>query len=82
MRLLDEEADRPLAKLALYLTPKEAEKLQRAEGARGAGFACDRLEHTHISGQEHEHHLTLVVYEPGRAVEFQPRYRRLIAEDR
>jgi hypothetical protein len=40
------------------------------------------MEHIHLDDREYEHHLTLVIYWPERADEFQPRWRRLIVEDR
>jgi hypothetical protein len=81
VRLLDEDSDRALSRLALYLTPHEAERIRQELDRLIRGAERGRLEHTHVDDGEYEHHLTLVLYTPERVGEFQPRWRRLILED-
>jgi hypothetical protein len=81
MRLLDEESDRTVKKLALYLTPKEAEEVRKALDSLLSDAERGKMEHVHLNDREYEHHLTLVIYWTERADEFQPRWRRLIVED-
>jgi NAD(P)H-dependent FMN reductase len=82
MRLLDEDSDRALKKVALYLTVAEARKVRKALDQLGARLEAGRVEHVHVDDREYEHHLTLVLYSPDDADSFEPRYRRLIREDR
>jgi hypothetical protein len=81
MRLLDEETDRTLRKLALYLTPEEAREVRDALEQLLIDRETVRLEHVHVDDREYEHHLTLVVYTAEQVDELQPRYRRLIIDD-
>ena len=81
MRLLDEDSDRTIKSLALYLTPKEAESARNALENLLAWHAQGNIEHVHLDDREYEHHLTLVLYTPEQAGAFQERWRRLIVED-
>jgi hypothetical protein len=82
MRLLDEDSDRALTSLALYLKPKEAERVRNELDRLIRDAERGRVDHVHVDDHEYEHHLTLVLYTPERADEFQPRWRRLILEDK
>jgi hypothetical protein len=82
VRLLDEDSDRAVKSLALYLTPKEAQKARKALDELLASHESGKVEHVHIDDSEYEHHLTLVLYTPEQADRFQERWRRLIVEDR
>jgi hypothetical protein len=82
VRLLDEDSDRTLTSLALYLTPKEAQRVQKELDRLIQAAEKGRLDHVHVDDREYDHHLTLVLYTPERADEFQPRWKRLILEDR
>ncbi len=80
VRLLDEDADRALARVVLYLTAREAEEVRNALDDLLSDAEKGRLEHVHVDDREYEH-LTLVLYAPERAGEFQPRWKRLIVDD-
>jgi hypothetical protein len=82
VRLLDEDSDRTIKSLALYLTPKEAQKARNALDELLAWHESSKIEHVHLDDTEYEHHLTLVLYTPEEAERFQERWRRLIVEDR
>ena len=82
VRLLDEDSDRALTRLALYLTAKEAKQMGKALEDLAIRLEEGRPDHVHVDDREYEHHLTLVLYSPDDLDGLQPRYRKLILEDR
>ena len=79
MRILDEQNDKSLDAVIIYLTKKEAAELR------------DSLEqilvnhlgrHEHVSSDDYRKELTVCVYETDHLDRFDDRSKRLIVEDR
>lgn len=80
MRLLDEQADKPLRRLTIVLTVAEAVELQESLDALFSRPPTSPYEHVSIRDDAHE--LTVVVYDPADLKDLAPRVKRLILEDR
>jgi len=77
MRIHDDESDRTLDSVTLFLTRSEAEYLQ--------GLLPDLLagtHHGHVSSADFEKELTVCVYDPGVLEGFSDRAKRIILDDK
>lgn len=78
MRMLDEDGDRKVDRLTLYLTQAEAEELRDSlEGV----LKGPRGNHAHIPSADFQKEVTIVIYDDGQLDEFDERSKRLILED-
>lgn len=79
MRILDEESDKALQKVTLYLTQAEAKELHDSLEALLAAAEAGR--HEHIPDADFSKELTVCIYDPNETALFNQRSRRLIVED-
>jgi hypothetical protein len=75
--MLDEDSDRSLSRVTLYLTIDEARELRSTLDA----VVQDRSRHEHISSNDYEKQITVCVYDTSTLQGFSERSRRLILED-
>ena len=80
MRILDEDADKAINRVTLYLTSSEAAELRDSLEGLLTGAADS---HAHVSNQDYSKEVTVCVYDPAADLgAFNQRSRRLIQEDR
>lgn len=77
MRILDEDSDRPLSRVTLYLTIDEARELRSTLDA----VFQDHSRHEHISSNDYDKQITVCVYDTSALQGFTERSKRLILED-
>jgi len=78
MRILDDTSDKKLDNITLFLTKSELQIL--------SGYAKQLLEkpscdHFHLSSEDYQKEITICVYEPNNANNFNARSQKLIKED-
>jgi RHS repeat-associated protein len=78
MRILDEEADRALNRVTIYLTRDEARELRDSVDSL---LQRGRDDHEHVSALDQSKELTVCLYNPANVAAFSERSRRLILED-
>ncbi|MEQ1921437.1 MAG: hypothetical protein ABL952_02910 [Pyrinomonadaceae bacterium] len=77
MRILDQESDKALKEIALFLTLSEAEELRDSLDS----MLKNGSHHEHLSSNDFEKELTIAIY-PGKSIDsFDERARRLIDND-
>ncbi len=77
MRILDNDTNRALANISVFLTPADAKEM--------IGYLEHLLEepllhHAHLSDEEYKREITLAVYSESNLNEFDERSRKLIIE--
>ena len=78
MRIHDEESDRSLSKIIVFLTKSEAEELKSDLNS----LLCDPMgNHTHLSSDDYRKEITVCIYDEARLEGFSDRAKRLIRED-
>jgi len=78
MRILDEKRDNSVDRATLLLTRSEAQELLdslRSLLADGQG------QHAHVPSEDYQKEITIAIYEPGHANEFNQRCQKLIRDD-
>ena len=78
MRILDEDADRAINWITLYLTPSEAGELRDSLEVLLTRPADN---HAHVPNQDYSKEITVCIYDPADLGTFSQRARRLIVED-
>jgi len=78
MRLLDQDNDKPLARVMLYLTRNEGLELLR-DLERLLNKPSDH--HSHIDSDDWSKEVTIAIYDPNNLRGFDERSKRLILED-
>lgn len=78
MRILDNESDKKIDSVMLFLTKTELQQL--------IGYATQLLEkpsadHHHLSSEDYQKEITLSIYDPENVVNFSPRVQKLICDD-
>lgn len=78
MRILDNETDKKLDSVMLFLTRTELQQL--------LGYATQLLEkpscdHCHLTNDDYQKEITICIYEPGKANNFDKRTQKLIECD-
>ena len=78
MRILDEEDDKKLDYVTIYLTQSEAKELRDSIAA----LCNDRhLHHVHVSAEDLQKEITVCVYSQDELGSFDDRSKRLILKD-
>ncbi len=78
MRILDQDSDRALARVTLYLTSSEAAEMRDSL----ASLLQDPAgRHEHVASEDYAKEVTLCVYTPGESEGFSERSRTLINDD-
>jgi hypothetical protein len=78
MRILDEQSDRKLDTVTLFLTREEALQLRSDLDHL---LAKPKLNHTHLSSEDYKKEITVCIYDEKDLVGFHPRSTKLIKED-
>lgn len=78
MRILDQENDRSVKMVTLYLTKSEAAELRDSlEHILADPFS----RHEHTSSNDYTKEVTVCIYDPDHLAQFDERSKRLILED-
>jgi len=78
MRIHDEESDRSLSKIIVFLTKSEAEELKSDLNSL---LRNPMGNHTHLSSDDYRKEITVCIYGEARLEGFTDRAKRLIRED-
>lgn len=78
MRIYDEDKDRVLDSIILYLTQEEAYQLKSS--LKEMIEQPDKHQHTHIDDEEYQHEITVTIYGDDLS-SYDARSRKLILED-
>lgn len=78
MRIYDEEHERPLFRLTLFLTTNELREL--------AGYVEDlmkepKTQHVHLTDEDYRHEITVAVYDSKDLSSFDSKSKRIILEE-
>lgn len=78
MRILNEESDKPIKSVSIFLTPEEAKELRDA-----LSQLLDRPDnnHIHVSDPTFEREITVAVYTADNLEYFTERVRRLVEKE-
>lgn len=79
MRILDEEADRAISMVTLFLTKSEASELRDSLKAL---LERNGVGHEHVDSEDFQKEITVAVYDDDDVTQFDQRSQRLIREDR
>lgn len=79
MRILDNETNRAISNISVFLTPEEAREMI---GYLEQLLEDPQLHHAHLNDEKYEREITLAVYSEKNMNEFDDRSRKLILEDR
>ena len=79
MRILDEQTDKPLSKITLFLTRSEAAELRDSLVAILEEGDAER--HEHISSQDYLKEVTVCLYDTTSLENFDERSKKLIKDD-
>lgn len=78
MRILDDESDKKLDNVSIFLTREELKQLiGYAEGLLNK----DSSDHYHLSSDDYQKEITLSIYNPESTEKFNPRIIKLIKND-
>jgi len=78
MRILDQDTDRAVSNVCLYLTPDEAERLR---GRLERLLLNADEHHTHLEDGDLKHEITVTIYRDDNLHTYDQRSRKLILED-
>ena len=78
MRIHDEESDRSLSKIIVFLTKSEAEELKSDLNSLLANPIGNQ---PHLSSEDYRKEITVCIYDEARLERFSDRPKRLIRED-
>ncbi len=79
MRILDEETDKPLSKITLFLTRPEAAELR--DSLEGILYKGAPERHEHISSNDYLKEVTVCLYDTSSLENFNERSKKLIKDD-
>ncbi len=78
MKILDDEGNRPLKRVSLFLTRDETiSLLKQLEGL----ISKHRRHHVHVEDENFEREITIAIYTESNISKFDERSRRLIEKD-
>jgi hypothetical protein len=78
MRILDEDNDRSLKRITLFLTADEANSLYNQLGKL---LSKPKTHHLHVEDENFEREITLAIYSASDLLKFDERSRKLIEKD-
>ena len=79
MRILDQDTNKPLERIIVYLTLAEAREMNdKIESL----LASDGVHHEHVPSDNYQKEITLTIYENRPIESFDERSRQLIKDDR
>jgi hypothetical protein len=78
MRILDQDNDRSVGSVIIYLTNSEAAELRDSIEQM---LAAPIGRHEHVSSNDYAKEITVCIYDPNRLEQFDERSKRLILED-
>ena len=78
MRILDEESDKKLDNITIFLTKKEAEQFRSDLNQL---LENPKLQHAHLSTEDYQKEITLCVYDEKNLQGLHPRAVKLIKND-
>ena len=77
MRILDENSDKKLDRVILYLTEDEAKEMKESLEF----LLCEQHQHSHISSESFDKEVTISIYKNENLSSFDERSRKLIIYD-
>ena len=78
MRILDDDSNKKLDRISLFLTKNEALHLI---GYLEQLIASKKSDHSHLMSEDYQKEVTLCLYEPTKVENFHPRIQKLILYD-
>ncbi|MDN3505885.1 MAG: hypothetical protein P0S96_01495 [Simkaniaceae bacterium] len=78
MRILDDDSDKKLDTVSIFLTKDEAIQLR---GYLNQLIDKPKLQHTHLSSEDYKKEITVCIYDTKDLEGFHPRSIKLIKED-
>ena len=78
MRILDDDTDRSIQTIILYLTKSEAEELRDSLNLL---LEDSSPRHEHVSSEDHRRELTVCIYDSNSLESFDERSRKLIQSE-
>lgn len=78
MKILDEDSNKKLDLVSIFLTKEEAIQLR---GYLTQLIEHPELQHAHLSSQDYQKEITICLYDPKNLDSFHPRAIKLIKED-
>ena len=79
MRILDDESDKKLDNISIFLTKEEAIQLR---GYLNQLLENTGLQHSHLSSIDYQKEITICLYDEGKLDNFNQRSIKLIKEDK
>ena len=78
MRILNDESDKKLDNISLFLTKEEAVQLR---GYLNQLLDNSKLQHAHLSSKDYQKEITICLYDENNLESFHPRAIKLIEKD-